>query len=102
MSYFGFEDINILFYDSEQDNLYTITFEDDEDHYISLKIKLKNAKNEKERETILALESMNDVTLKGNQMMNFSTQLGITSLVFKNQKTEMINEFKPSKNFNFL
>ena len=102
MNYFNFEDINILFYDEENVNLYTLTFGDDDEHNLGFKNQLKRARDEKEREILLAKESMHDVTLKANQMINFPTHLGITAQVFKTQQTVLINDFKPSKNFNFL
>ena len=84
MSYFNFEDINILFFDQENDNLYTLTFGDDDDHNLGFKNSLKKAKDEKERDILLAKESMHDVTLKANQMINVPTHLGITAQVFSN------------------
>ena len=46
MNFLGFEEINILFHDSENNNLYTLTFGDDEDHNLSVKLALKRAKTE--------------------------------------------------------
>ena len=83
MEYLSFEEINILFYDSENDNLYTLTFGDDDDHNIAFKNSLKRAKDDRERDILYAKESMHDVTLKANQMINFPTHLGITAQVFK-------------------
>lgn len=58
MSFLGFSDINLLFHDNENAQLYTITFGDEEEKKSRFAALLKKAKTEKEREDIRDEESM--------------------------------------------
>ena len=44
LSFLGFGDINLLFHDSENNQLYTITFGDEEEKKSRFAARLKNAK----------------------------------------------------------
>jgi len=102
MEYLGFSDINIMFHDQEKNILYTITFGDDEEAFLKMKENLKRAKTEKEKEDIRDKEAMRDVVLTSNKMIYFPIHLGISSIVFKKQKTTIINNFTSSSNFDFV
>jgi hypothetical protein len=46
-SYTGFDEMNVMFHDKEKDNLYSITFGDDDEHFQNVKNALKRATTEK-------------------------------------------------------
>ena len=102
MEYLGFDDINIMFHDPEKNILYKITFGEDEENAIKTMEKLKRAKTEKEKQDILDKEAMRDVVLNANRMIFYPVHLGITSIVFKKQKTVVINNFGGSSQFDFV
>lgn len=91
--YFGFEHVSILFHDSEQDQLYTITFGDEDELKYELDQKRKYAKNAEEVSFINAFEAMKDMELSKHHMIFFPISTGITSQVFKTQKTVIVNDF---------
>jgi hypothetical protein len=45
-NYTGFDEMNVMFHDAEKDSLYTITFGDDEEHFLNVKNALKRATTE--------------------------------------------------------
>lgn len=81
--YFGFEHVSILFHDSEQDQLYTITFGDEDELKYELDQKRKYAKSAEEVSFINAFEAMKDMELSKHHMIFFPISTGITSQVFK-------------------
>lgn len=81
--YFDFQDCSILFHDNEKDQLYTITFGDDEDIANYQNTALKFAKDQKEKEYLESVFSMKDALLTANGMILFPISFGISSEVFK-------------------
>ena len=65
MKFFGFNDISVLFHDPEKDQLYTITFGDEEDQRARHASRLRAATSEKERNDIEAEAGLEDVLLNG-------------------------------------
>lgn len=101
-AYSGFEEMSVMFHDKEKNALYAITFGDDEEHYQDVEKALKRAKSDQEKESILVKESVRDVILSQNQMIQYPIHMGITSKVFKSQNSYMMNNFKASSNFDFM
>lgn len=64
--FFGFEDVNILFHDPEKEQLYTITFGDEEENKHRFEARIKAAATEQEKETIRDEESFQDVILSAD------------------------------------
>ena len=62
-AYTGFEEMSVMFHDKDKNQLYAITFGDDEEQFENVKNALKRATSEKERESILVKESVRDVIL---------------------------------------
>ena len=60
---FGFKQISVLFYDDENNALYSIAMGNFEDHKLMVKQKKSQAKDAGEAEIIDAMESMRDVHL---------------------------------------
>ena len=81
--FFGFEFVSILFHDKEKDQLYTITFGDEDELKYELDQRRKRAKSDNELAFIDALENMKDMELSQNHMIFFPISTGITSQVFK-------------------
>lgn len=94
--------MSVMFHDKEKNALYAITFGDDEEHYQDVEKALKRAKSDQEKESILVKESVRDVILSQNQMIQYPIHMGITSKVFKSQNSYMMNNFKASSNFDFM
>ena len=91
--FFGFEYASILFHDKEQNQLYTITFGDEDELKFNLDVQRKAATSKQEISFINAYEAMKDIELSRHHMIFFPIYTGITSHVFKTQKTVIINDF---------
>lgn len=62
----------------------------------------KAAKNEKELDYINTVESMRDAILSANNLISFPVSTGITSSVYRTQKTSYFNDFNPQTNIFFV
>ena len=91
--FFGFEDITILFHDPEKEQLYTITFGDEEENKNRFEARIKNATSECERENIRDEESFQDVILSADQMIFYPTHIGLTSKAFQHHQCTVANDF---------
>ena len=94
--FLDFEACSMMFYDNEKDLLYTITFGDDEEAENQAERKRKKAKNANELDYINTVESMRDAMLSANNLICFPVSTGITSAVYRSQKTQYYNDFNPT------
>ena len=102
MNFFGFDDINVLFHDPEKDQLYTITFGDEEEQKARHTSRLRAATSDKERDDIEDEAGLEDVLLNGTQMIFYPTHTGMTSKAFHQQQTFVINNFAGKNNAEFV
>ena len=102
MNFFGFNDINVLFHDPEKDQLYTITFGDEEEQKARLASRLRAATSEKEKNDIEEEAGLEDVLLNATQMIFYPTHTGMTSKAFHQQKILAINNFATEKTAEFV
>ena len=100
--FFEFESSAIMFHDNEKDLLYTITFGDDEEAQLQADRLRKKAKDAKELDHINTVESMRDAILSANNLICFPVSTGITSAVYRTQKTQFFNDFNPTVNIQFV
>ena len=96
--FFGFEHVCLMFHDNEKDQLYTITFGDEDEMLSALDKQRKAAKDQKEVEVIDAIQDMRDVMISASQIINFPISTGITSQVFRTQKPMYFNDFNQQAN----
>lgn len=83
-----------MFDDEEKNNtLYTITTGEDEENQAKYEIAMKSAKSEKALGYIKAMMEMKQSLLSPNEMIQFPVSTGITSEVYKKQKTLYFNDF---------
>lgn len=83
-----------MFDDEEKSNtLYTITTGEDEENQAKYEIAMKSAKSEKALGYIKAMMEMKQSLLSPNEMIQFPVSTGITSEVYKKQKTLYFNDF---------
>lgn len=78
LKYFGFEAITVMFLDPEKDELYTITFGEDDERAADLEYALSKAKEE-DKATLLALDGVRDLCLNEKQLIYFPRNIGLTS-----------------------
>ena len=100
--FFEFQSSSIMFHDNEKDLLYTITFGDDEEAQVQADRLRKNAKDAKELDYINTVESMRDAILSANNLICFPISTGITSAVYRSQKTQHYNDFNPTVNIHYV
>lgn len=82
-----------MFHDADKDQLYAITFGDEEDRKLNVAEKRAAALTDGDRELIDITETMRQLLIGRTEMILFPTQNGITGSVFKKQKTILFNNF---------
>ena len=69
--YLGFKYINCMFLDPDHNQLYMVTFGDEEKRVKELEVLLSQAQNDYQRDIIMEIDKMNDVALKPHQIIFF-------------------------------
>ena len=100
--FFQYEQCSIMFYDNENDLLYTITFGDDEDELAAVKLKRKLARSEAELDYINMIYNMKDVMLSPNNLIMFPVSSGITAQAYKTKQPIYFNNFNMKLNTMFV
>lgn len=99
--FFGFKNASVMFHDADKDQLYAITFGDEEDRKLNVAEKRAAALNDGDRELIDITETMRQLMIGHTEMILFPTSNGITGNVFKKQKTILFNNFTRRNNIQF-
>lgn len=102
-NYFGFETINVMQHDLEHPNqLYTITFGDEEERKVALEAAIKKAKTDQQKQDLRDKEAISDYVVAEESMIKYPVTTGIVSRVYQNHETIYYNNFTTFSDFDFV